>query len=344
MTGMLNIPGLGPFAAMQDRGQAQDLAQTRQLGMLADVLQSQSRNTMLREQLDIKRGEAALAQERAQQQQALLSSLPPQLRAIGMLDPKALARVMEDPFKQRVVGPGAAVVRGDEAVFTQPFKPAEGTQLEKWIAARDALPEGDPNRRILDLAIQKATTHAPSANVTINQGEQRTFERENKLRSDFRADERIKAASEMDSAFRLIETAAKNPSPANDLAMATKYMKVLDPTSVVRESELAMAMNASGMMDRVLSYANRVVTGEKLTPTQRRDFYESARAINQAFQQGVTPVVEEYRNLARRYGLDENAIMPGRNPGPAASGPASGGVRMPTQAEIDAELARREKR
>jgi hypothetical protein len=137
------------------------------------------------------------------------------------------------------------------------------------------------------------------------------FKNEQGLRKEYQDDPAVKAASEMDSAFRLIETAYKNPSPANDLAMATKYMKVLDPTSVVRETELAMAMNSSGMLDRVFNYANRLATGEKLTETQRKDFYDSAKAINDAFKTGISAKTNTFRKIASEYGLNpDNVVMP----------------------------------
>jgi hypothetical protein len=68
-------------------------------------------------------------------------------------------------------------------------------------------------------------------------------------------------------------------SPAGDLASATKFMKLLDPTSVVRESELAMAMQATGALDKLYNYANLISTGQKLTPSQREDFRSLAKAL-----------------------------------------------------------------
>jgi len=129
------------------------------------------------------------------------------------------------------------------------------------------------------------------------------FKNEQSLRKEAQDDPLVKSAAEMNGAFKLIATAYLRPSPANDLAMATKYMKILDPTSVVRESELAMAMNATGLIDKVYNYANMIKTGEKLNPNQRKDFYESARAINNAFQEEAGKVKSKFRGIASQYGL-----------------------------------------
>lgn len=134
------------------------------------------------------------------------------------------------------------------------------------------------------------------------------FKNEKALRDEFQSNPTVKAASEMDSAFRLIETAYRNPSPANDLAMATKYMKILDPTSVVRESELALAMSATGLIDKVKNYAEAIASGKKLNPNQRTDFYNSAKAINEAFQSHKGNLSNNYSRIASQYGLKPDNV------------------------------------
>ena len=129
------------------------------------------------------------------------------------------------------------------------------------------------------------------------------FKNEQSLRKEYQDNPYVKAGAEMNNAFRTIEAAYARPSAANDLAMATKYMKILDPASVVRESEFALAVNATGLMDKVYNYANMVKTGQKLNPNQRKDFYDSAKAINDAFQSETGKVQNTYRGIAAQYGL-----------------------------------------
>jgi len=134
------------------------------------------------------------------------------------------------------------------------------------------------------------------------------FKNEKALREEYQGLPQVKSAAEMNTAFKMIETAYQRPSAANDLAMATKFMKILDPTSVVRESEFAMAVNATGLMDKVYNYANMIKTGQKLNPSQRKDFYDSAKAINEAFQGEAQHVGERYKGIAGQYGLDPGNI------------------------------------
>lgn len=74
-----------------------------------------------------------------------------------------------------------------------------------------------------------------------------------------------------ESTQRLID-AAKDPSAAGDLALIFNYMKILDPNSVVRESEFATAQNSAGVDERVRAAYNRVLEGERLAPETRKDF------------------------------------------------------------------------
>ena len=70
---------------------------------------------------------------------------------------------------------------------------------------------------------------------------------------------------------------AQDPSAAGDIAMVFAYMKLLDPNSVVRESEYATAASAGPLVDAAtVGVYNRLLRGERLTPLQRADFFDSA--------------------------------------------------------------------
>ena len=187
-------------------------------------------------------------------------------------------------------------------------KKAERPPKEQWTEPYQL--GGAFVRRNLDTGkVEQVVSRPPVTNINIKENDKK-FEKEDKLRNDYTANPKVKAAAEMDFAFKIIESAFKNPSPANDLAMATKYMKILDPTSVVRESEFGMAVSATGLFDKIQNYATAVLEGEKLNPAQRKDFYDSAKAINDTFQQGRGDVDKEYSDMAVGYGLDPKNVIP----------------------------------
>jgi len=155
---------------------------------------------------------------------------------------------------------------------------------------------------------QTTLKRAGATNLNVNTG-QHGFDNALKLRTDFRAEPIYKGFEEVKAAKNQIDQAAQMKSPAGDLAAATKIMKILDPTSVVRESELGMAMAATGLQDRVSNYANMVVTGQKLTPSQRKDFVElSDKLFNVAGEQ-YNVKRSEYAGIAERNKLDVEAAV-----------------------------------
>lgn len=143
------------------------------------------------------------------------------------------------------------------------------------------------------------------------------------LKKDFDGLPEVKGFKEVRGAWDQISTALKAPSAANDLAAATKFMKLLDPGSVVRESELAMAMQASGVLDRFMNTASRIKSGHKLTPSQREDFYKSGEALFKAAESRYGQSVEQYKGIADKYGLD-SGFLGGDKPGAPKPGTRDG--------------------
>jgi len=157
-----------------------------------------------------------------------------------------------------------------------------------------------------DFAIQQKRAGAGQTNVFNNTKD--NFKNERDLRNDFAGLPTTKAFNEVQSAHDQIKVAIKKESPAGDLAAATKIMKILDPGSVVRESELGMAMAATGMLDRVTNYAQMVSSGQKLTPQQREDFGELASQLYGAASDRYNSSAEEYRGFASQYKLDPDRV------------------------------------
>lgn len=158
----------------------------------------------------------------------------------------------------------------------------------------------------------------PSASTTtslnikkfgLTEPEKRT--REGDLRKEYNALPDIKAFNEVNTAYNQIKVATQKPSPANDLAAATKFMKLLDPNSVVRESELIMAVQASGLYDRLANTGNRILNGEKLTPTQRKDFFDAATQFFKIAEDKKRAIDTQYINIGIESNLNYKNIIPG---------------------------------
>ena len=128
------------------------------------------------------------------------------------------------------------------------------------------------------------------------------------LRKEFNGEAIYKGYQEVKNAWNQINTGLNAKSPAGDLAAATKFMKLLDPTSVVRESELLMAMQASGALDRLYNYAKMRFDGTKLTPPQREDFRRLSDEFYQTALNQYNEKFNEYRDIALRNNLNPDDI------------------------------------
>jgi hypothetical protein len=187
------------------------------------------------------------------------------------------------------------------------------------------------NAKVMQLNQSKGT------NISVNTG-QHGFDNALKLRENFKSEPIYKGFTEVESANNQIKQAAAMKSPAGDLAAATKVMKILDPGSVVRESELGMAMQATGVEDRVKNYATMVINGTKLTPSQRTDFVALAEKLTNAAGTQYNTKRAEYEQIAAANGLSVPASVP---PAAKLNTPTNAPTTGIAPGSLDAELKRR---
>lgn len=93
-----------------------------------------------------------------------------------------------------------------------------------------------------------------------------------------------------------------------DVALIFNFMKMLDPGSVVRESEFATAANAATVPDRIRDVYNLTLKGYRLTPEQRKNFITQAHDMFDTQARTYNTVAGQYHGLADQYGLDPERI------------------------------------
>jgi hypothetical protein len=132
------------------------------------------------------------------------------------------------------------------------------------------------------------------------------------LRKEFNTESR--PYKTINDALRNIEAlgAKTNPTPQDDQALIYQFVKAQDPTSVVRESEYANAANAIALTDRITSYAQRLQTGQKLTPTQRADMVRTARSLREEAMNQYRTLADSYESLANSFNMDPKSIVANR--------------------------------
>jgi hypothetical protein len=147
-----------------------------------------------------------------------------------------------------------------------------------------------------------------ATNVNVDTG-QKGFENKMSAKKTFMSEPIYKDYNDMQSAYGQVLSALDQGSPIGDVAGATKVMKLLDPGSVVRESELGIAMAASGRMDRLKFYFSNWASGQKLTPTQRDDFKNLSNELYAAAGQAYNQKRGEYLDFGSSTGVDLNAAL-----------------------------------
>lgn len=135
------------------------------------------------------------------------------------------------------------------------------------------------------------------------------FDQSKKLRDEYRSIS--KDFESVADAYGRVQASVESPDAAGDIALIFNYMKMLDPGSVVREGEFATAQNAGGVNDSVRNMYNKIVSGERLQPSQRAMFsdraeklYNVARKKNDKRKAGIVRV-------GKRYGIEEPDIFGG---------------------------------
>jgi hypothetical protein len=102
-----------------------------------------------------------------------------------------------------------------------------------------------------------------------------------------------------------------------DMVRIFSLMKVLDPTSTVREGEYAKAGSVAGFMERFGGYLKQVQNGQQLTPAQREELRAAALEIQKQNDTQYGSVLDQARRQARALGVSpagEAALVDPRVP------------------------------
>lgn len=197
--------------------------------------------------------------------------------------PQMLAQFSQNLQQQR----GQALTRRRESIT------AAATLFEKGFA-----PQLDPQGNLISAT-------SPSGNVL----NPRQVKLADTLSRSFDANKTTTRTGAIVDSFSRLSQAALNPSAAGDLAMIFGFMKILDPTSVVREGEFANAQNTGSVPQRTWALYNRILSGERLTPPQRQDFVNQAVNVTRGQINSQKRVNSTFSKRARRREIEPQDIL-----------------------------------
>lgn len=154
-------------------------------------------------------------------------------------------------------------------------------------------------------------------------------------------DERVKAENSLRDDYTKIAAPfttmrdAKNridnldKSGAGDMALIFQFMKILDPTSTVREGEFATAQNAAGLPEAIRGSLNRAIGAGRLSEGAREQIISQSNKIYDAAKTQHDKNVEQFKGIAKRLSLDPKNVVIDLTPvTKAISGVTPGGLKF----------------
>jgi hypothetical protein len=132
---------------------------------------------------------------------------------------------------------------------------------------------------------------------------------ESEFRKEFNALPDVKAFNDVRSSWKQIgQLAQGEPSAQKDISLIFSFMKMLDPGSVVRESEYAVAAKAAGLSDQIVNIIQKAQTGEQLNARQRAAMVAAARDVYFQRRDTYNRVAGEYRGYAQDNGVNPDRV------------------------------------
>jgi len=266
--------------------------------------------------------------------ESLLSDRVEALRNSGRTDEAAKTEAMlevlrADPNAAKTsIGLALSAVNPDD--FSTMFKTLEGqrreTEAEAWtdekrvatltaMAADLDLTQAQTNKVLVETSglnekAARARLEFAALEAAGGTTPEDRFDMEDKLRKQYVA--RIGTFPEAVTQYDKLLAASTVPNPetgAGDVALVFSFMKMLDPGSVVRESEFALAQNTGGLLTRLQNTLTKAERGEFMSPTQRKEMVALAKQFMDAAQAQADRVKADLTIPIGNYGLSAENVF-----------------------------------
>jgi hypothetical protein len=179
----------------------------------------------------------------------------------------------------------------------------------------------------LGLESQKAALELEALKSTGGMDPTKTFEQEEKLRKEYQG--RTKVYGELGTTYSNIKSSAEAKNGPGDIALITGFMKMLDPGSVVRETEFATARDTAGLYERLLNTSQKLQSGQlfALDSKQRQEYVNLAKQYLDSAQKKAGEDKKALGVVVKNYRLNpDNVFGPETAAAPAA--PAANSVTV----------------
>ena len=200
-----------------------------------------------------------------------------------------------------------------------------------FIQSKDKVPKGDPNAGLIRSGTEINIALDPEGKKKvfkedknyywdgttwkdIDEGDaQALFANESKLRLEY--DKNTKKFKDSIFAYNSIVAGYKNslkdPASAgvNDIMIVRAFLLMIEPNSVVRESEFATAAKSQGMMQYTKNLIDKMKEGAILTQVSRRRFFNAAMGYMAAVKRGYDIQTKRYTKIAKAHDIKPKNIV-----------------------------------
>lgn len=233
----------------------------------------------------------------------------------------------------------AAKARADADKATVEAKYAEGVAKDaiKKRAADLGLTTAQTNQalastRKLNTEIQKAAVELEALKATGGRDPEKTFAQEEKIRKEWQG--RSKMYSELQGTFNTLQASASSANGPGDIALITGFMKMLDPGSVVRETEFATARDTAGLFTQLQNRLEKAQNGQLLSPKQRSEYVALSQKYLDSAQKKADQEKKDLGIVVKNYRLNPENVFGAEQapPPPLPTSATVGGVTYPRPA------------
>ena len=243
--------------------------------------------------------------------QQITKSLPP----IGGVPASSIAPSAQ-PMDTAVAAPAAAPVPAPAAASVP--APAAAPAAAPMTAASTAQPTQMLQQQFPYVPVNRAlselntgTDIAVSLQKLMDLNEKNKSEQmraEGDLRKEFNP--KAERYNAVQTAYSALPSLKDLKNGVADHALVLSYYKIFDPNSVVSTTETGQIASATGIVSRLGEQAaNRLISGEQLTPEQRTNLYNAAKAKFDREYDSYERAFNQARETAKEF-VDPNRAIP----------------------------------
>jgi hypothetical protein len=161
---------------------------------------------------------------------------------------------------------------------------------------------------------------------------EKKFTQEEKIRKEWQG--RSKMYGELQGTFNTLQASASSANGPGDIALITGFMKMLDPGSVVRETEFATARDTAGLFTQLQNRLEKAQNGQLLSPQQRKEYVALSQKYLDSAKKKADQEKKDLGIVVKNYKLNPENVFGAEQapPPPLPTSATVGGVTYPRPA------------